>query len=58
MTKTNRSRLKNILSKDLGLLEGYRRKDIENGSVKSEPIAGILWNHVGDGTVKVEEQKI
>ena len=41
MTKTNRSRLKNILSKDLGLLVG-RRKDIENGSVKSEPIAGIL----------------
>lgn len=57
MTKTNRSRLKNILSKDLGLLVG-RRKDIENGSVESEPIAGILWNHVSDGTVKVEEQKI
>ena len=57
MTKTNRSRLKNILSKDLGLLVG-RRKDIENGSEESETIAGILWNHVGDGTVKVEEQKI
>lgn len=57
MTKTNRSRLKNILSKDLGLWIGWR-KDIENGSEESEAIAGILWNHVGDGTVKVEEQKI
>ena len=57
MTKTNRSRLKNILSKDLGLWIG-RRKDKENGSEESEAIAGILWNHVGDVTVKVEEQKI